>query len=245
MYRNTEDDVEELMSKTQKLLMEAKCAGASAMATINHLQEHPEAMAAIALTLAEASRLIGKVGPRVIDFLKIAFPSAFALLACPQFLVAGGVGLGITIVMIGGYKIIKRLTSGGNPEPSSVEEDKQSMAYPAHLVDDFAAPPTPRPWFPPASANGGVSCCRSPEPEDWSGVRRKISRPSPDDDEVLELSSVFSGVRQWKPAYDAGRRPRAIDEEITAQNGGNSYFTSKASSKGSGSSYMNSKYTGS
>jgi hypothetical protein len=97
------------MSRLDKLLLEAHCVQHSASAMISNLQAKPEAMAAVALTLAELSSLLTKMSPSIIASLKAGSPAIFALLASPQFLIAGGVALGVTVVMFGGYKIIKKI----------------------------------------------------------------------------------------------------------------------------------------
>jgi hypothetical protein len=101
--------VTQTMSKLDKLLLEAHCIQHSASAMISNLQANPEAMAAVALTLAELSNLLAKMSPGIIASLKAASPAIFALLASPQFLIAGGVAFGVTVVMFGGYKIIKKI----------------------------------------------------------------------------------------------------------------------------------------
>lgn len=101
--------VAQTMSKLDRLLLEAHCIQHSASAMISNLQANPEAMAAVALTLAELSNLLAKMSPGIIASLKAASPAVFALLASPQFLIAGGVAFGVTVVMFGGYKIIKKI----------------------------------------------------------------------------------------------------------------------------------------
>lgn len=66
-------------------------------------------MAAVALTLAEISNIASKMAPGVLTAMKGSAPAVFALLASPQFLIAAGVGIGVTVVMFGGYKIIKKI----------------------------------------------------------------------------------------------------------------------------------------
>jgi hypothetical protein len=66
-------------------------------------------MAAVALTLAEISNIATKMAPGALLSLKAAAPTVFALLAAPEFLIAVGVTAGITIIMFGGYKIIKKI----------------------------------------------------------------------------------------------------------------------------------------
>lgn len=121
-----------LVNRAQWLIEEANCVHHTATATIAHLQKNPDAMAAVALTLAEISNIASKMAPAALSTLKSAAPSIFALLASPQFLIAAGVGLSATIVMFGGYKIIKQMTGNGNevtrgpgprPEESAAMDD--------------------------------------------------------------------------------------------------------------------------
>ncbi|KKZ66906.1 hypothetical protein EMCG_07402 [[Emmonsia] crescens] len=118
-----EDVVGGLVAKAKDLLVEADCAQHSAQATMAHLQNNPEAMAAVALTLAEISNLASKLAPAALAALKSSSPAVFALLSSPQFMIAAGVGIGVTIVMFGGYKIVKRIqaASGAQPEGSTDE----------------------------------------------------------------------------------------------------------------------------
>ncbi|KFZ14384.1 hypothetical protein V501_03274 [Pseudogymnoascus sp. VKM F-4519 (FW-2642)] len=98
-----------LMSKLDHLMVEAHCVQHTATTIIASLQKNPEAMAAVALTLAEISNVLTKMGPGFLAAIKSSSPAVFALLCSPQFLIAGGVAVGVTIVMFGGYKIIKKI----------------------------------------------------------------------------------------------------------------------------------------
>lgn len=122
-----------LVSRTQRLLEEAKCVQHTATATIGHLQKNPDAMAAVALTLAEISKITGKMAPSALTMFKAAAPTVWALLASPQFLIAAGVGLTATVVMFGGYKVVKQMQQSsvekaqpvamdGGSSPQQVEE---------------------------------------------------------------------------------------------------------------------------
>lgn len=117
--QGNEQQLNVLVSKAEGLLVEADCVHRSATATMAHLQKNPEAMAAVALTLAEISTLVSKMAPGIIASLKASAPTIFALLASPQFLIAAGVGIGVTVVMFGGYKIIKKITAANADTPSS------------------------------------------------------------------------------------------------------------------------------
>lgn len=103
--------LDRLVGRAQLLLEEANCLHYSTTQAIAHLQKKPDAMAAVALTLAEISNIVNKMAPSALAGLKTAAPAVFSLLASPQFLIAAGVGLGVTIVMFGGYKIIKHIRS--------------------------------------------------------------------------------------------------------------------------------------
>lgn len=98
-----------LVNKVKMMLEEAECLQYSATSIISSLQKNPDAMAAVALTLAEISNIASKMAPGALMALKGSSPAVFALLASPQFMIAAGVGVGITVVALGGYKIIKKI----------------------------------------------------------------------------------------------------------------------------------------
>lgn len=99
----------ELVRRIESLLEEAQCVQHSATSMIKHLQEKPEAAASVALTLAELSSVVGKMSPAFLNFLKSGSPAVFSLLASPQFLIGTGIAVGLTVVMFGGWKIVKRV----------------------------------------------------------------------------------------------------------------------------------------
>ncbi|KAL6709954.1 hypothetical protein ACN47E_000739 [Coniothyrium glycines] len=118
-------ELKEKASKITMMLDEANCLQHTATAMIENLQKNPEALAAVSLTLAEVSAIVTKMGPGVLLSLKGAFPAVAALLLSPQFMIAGGVAVGVTIVALGGYKIIKKIQ--------------------AQKEEDFTAQPMPMP----------------------------------------------------------------------------------------------------
>lgn len=107
--RYDDGELKEKASKITILLDEANCLQHSVTTMIENLQKNPEALAAVSLTLAEISAIVGKMGPGVLMTLKGSFPAVAALLLSPQFMIAGGVAVGVTIVALGGYKIIKKI----------------------------------------------------------------------------------------------------------------------------------------
>lgn len=116
-----QQELKTLVNRAKELLDEANCAQHSVKAIIAHLQKNPDAMASVGLTLAEISAVVTKVAPGALASIKASAPAVFALLASPQFLIAVGVGVGVTVVAIGGYKIIKKIQSSREKE-GSVEE---------------------------------------------------------------------------------------------------------------------------
>lgn len=117
-----EDELKGLVGKVKLILEEADCLQYSATAIIASLQSNPDAMAAVALTLAEISSIVSKMAPGALAVLKGSSPAVFALLASPQFLVAAGVGVGVTIVALGGYKIIKKIKAKNSMEEPGMDE---------------------------------------------------------------------------------------------------------------------------
>ncbi|KAF1349835.1 hypothetical protein BDV97DRAFT_331948 [Delphinella strobiligena] len=105
------------MTSLQVMLVELNCVQYSVMAMIENLQKNPDTLAAVALTLGEISSIASKMAPGVITALKGSFPAIIALLASPEFLIAVGVGVGVTVIMLGGYKIIKKIQQRTTNKP--------------------------------------------------------------------------------------------------------------------------------
>jgi len=106
------DDEEQLRTKMgvlTRMLEEAHCLQHSVTSTIEHLQRNPDALAAVALTLAEISNIAARMAPGALSALARAFPAAMGLLLSPQFLIATGLGVGVVVVALGGFKVIKRI----------------------------------------------------------------------------------------------------------------------------------------
>ena len=105
-----------MVDRIEGLLEEAQCVHHTASSMIANLQQNPEAAAAVALTLAELSALIGKMSPAFLGMLKGSSPAIFALLASPQFLIGTSIALGVTVVIFGGWKIVKRIREANAKE---------------------------------------------------------------------------------------------------------------------------------
>lgn len=115
-------ELQGLVGKVKMALDEADCLQHSATAIISSLQKNPDAMAAVALTLAEISNIVSKLAPSALVAIKGSAPAVFALLASPQFLIAAGVGVGVTIVALGGFKIIKKIKAKHPKEDLVMDE---------------------------------------------------------------------------------------------------------------------------
>ncbi|CAG9988573.1 unnamed protein product [Clonostachys byssicola] len=98
-----------LTKRVEGLLVEADCLKYSAVKTIEHLQTNPDAAAAVACTLAELSKVVKKASPAVLAMLKGGSPAVWGLLASPQFMIGTGAVVGLTVIMFGGWKIVKRV----------------------------------------------------------------------------------------------------------------------------------------
>ncbi|OIW25464.1 hypothetical protein CONLIGDRAFT_583026 [Coniochaeta ligniaria NRRL 30616] len=128
--QNEEQEARTLMARIEAFLDEAHCIQHSATAIIAHLQDNPEAAAAVALTLAELSALLGKLSPAFLTVVKGGSPAIFALLASPQFLIAAGVAVGVTVVMFGGWKIVKRIREAKKEKENAVAFEAQQQGPP-------------------------------------------------------------------------------------------------------------------
>ncbi|KAK7184006.1 hypothetical protein DPSP01_010465 [Paraphaeosphaeria sporulosa] len=126
--RYDEVELRDKASKITMLLDEANCLQYSVTSMIENLQKNPDALAAVALTLGEISTMVKKMGPSVLPILAKSFPAVVALLASPQFMIAGGVAVGVTIVALGGYKIVKKL-----------QAQKEEQGHPMAMTADVGA----------------------------------------------------------------------------------------------------------
>ena len=120
--RGQEEEVKGLVSTINRLLEEADCLHHSATKTIAMLQKNPDAMAAVALALAELSAVAKKMAPTALANVSRGAPAVFSLLASPQFLIAGGVAVGLTIVAFGGFKVIKKIKAQQAKEDPGMDE---------------------------------------------------------------------------------------------------------------------------
>jgi hypothetical protein len=141
-----------LMDRIEDYLEQAHCVHHTASSMIENLQRNPEAAAAVALSLAELSTLIGKMSPAFLGLLKGGSPAVFALLASPQFLIGAGVAVGVTVVMFGGWKIVKRLKDSATAS-KTLEAPLEMRALPMPAAAPTVAPERALPPVPAAGAS--------------------------------------------------------------------------------------------
>ncbi|KAI9672934.1 MAG: hypothetical protein M1817_003098 [Caeruleum heppii] len=111
-----DEELRGLMLKASAIMDEIECVQHSVSTIIASLQRNPDALAAVALTLAEISNVAAKLAPGALTAMKGTFPAVVALLASPQFLIAAGVGVGVLVVALGGYKVIKKIQARNTDE---------------------------------------------------------------------------------------------------------------------------------
>lgn len=132
---DNEIELRQKMSSLQRLLDECNCIQHSVTATIDNLQKNPDALASVALTLGEIANLASKMAPGALLTMKGSFPAIIALLASPEFAIAAGVGVGVTIIALGGYKIIKKIKAR--------REESALLLEDGRAADDLDEPGTP------------------------------------------------------------------------------------------------------
>lgn len=181
-----------IMDRIEEFLEQAHCVHYTASSMIESLQRNPEAAAAVALSLAELSALLGKMSPAFLAFLKGGgSPAVFALLASPQFLIGAGVAVGVTVVMFGGWKIVKRI--------------KDSAAAEKTLETPFAAVPA----LPTAAGEKPL-----PVP---GGAVQPASAASYDEALVLQDVEELSTIESWRRGIVPFGEDEVADVELMSR----------------------------
>ncbi|CAK7206943.1 hypothetical protein SEUCBS139899_009750 [Sporothrix eucalyptigena] len=181
-----ESQANTLVDRIESLLNEAQCLHHTAASIICHLQDNPEAAAAVALTLAELSALLAKLSPAFLSVVKGGSPAVFALLASPQFLIGTSIAVGVTVILFGGWKIIKRISevrAARDEEKLTFENQVQSQQQDT-----------------PGTSSGMVLNASGPSPSSLGAY-----------DEALVLEEELSTIESWRRgieyAEDTGTEP--------------------------------------
>ncbi|KAH8666823.1 hypothetical protein BX600DRAFT_511719 [Xylariales sp. PMI_506] len=210
-YRAAEKEQEAhtLTERIEGLLVEAHCVHHTASHMIKHLQENPDAAAAVALTLAELSTLLKKMSPSFLGAIQASSPAVFALLASPQFLIAAGLTVGVTVVMFGGWKIVKRI--------KAEQAAAAANALPARPMAFEAYPDRGRPYaptradYPRTEVSDGFDEALVLE-EELSTIetwRRGIAPYGEDDDESADLELISPEAMRSQYGGDDARTVRS------------------------------------
>ncbi|KAL9126818.1 MAG: hypothetical protein Q9217_004192 [Psora testacea] len=212
-------ELEGLVGKVKRILEEADCLQHSASAIIANLQKNPDAMAAVALTLAEISNIASKVGPGVLAGMKGSAPAVFALLASPQFLIAGGVAVGITIVAFGGFKIIKKIRAKQLHEDQDMDEMLE-IGGDVSRIDD---------WRRGIAEEQAHSVGTSVDGEFITPQAAALSRLNLH--ETRSASKGGSNERKKKTKQESSNRSESLKSSRANSKGSSKASSSKASSK--------------
>lgn len=106
--------VRNLLARVQSICDEINCLTVGLSTFLTELQKTPEIFAAVGLSLAEIASMLTHIAPGAMVVLKAGFPAAFALLGSPHFAVIAGVAGAATVVVLGGYKIVKSIMAGAD-----------------------------------------------------------------------------------------------------------------------------------
>jgi len=185
----TENQALGLIERIESFLEEAHCVHHTANSMIGKLQEKPEAAAAVALSLAELSALLGKMSPSFLGLVKGGSPAIFALLSSPHFLIGTSVVVGITVVMFGGWKIIQRISENNAAKAMEQPFEMQPMSTPT------------------ASAS-----IPQPVPVPMPAPQTAVSY-----DEALVLDDELSTIESWRRGISSYGEDEAADVELMSR----------------------------
>ncbi|KAJ6256224.1 hypothetical protein Dda_9059 [Drechslerella dactyloides] len=115
-----DDHLTALFTQVQDIIDHAAAAQSSVITLVEALRRDPETLAMVGITLAEISTIIAKLSPAALAGAKISWPLVFSFLASPQFAIIAGVGIGTTVILLGGYKIIKKMIYGEPAKPPEI-----------------------------------------------------------------------------------------------------------------------------
>ncbi|KAK8085860.1 hypothetical protein PG997_007131 [Apiospora hydei] len=216
-----ERKAQDLAHKIEGLLTEAHCMHHTANHMITHLQSNPEAAAAVALTLAELSALLGKMSPGFLAAIKAGSPAVFALLASPQFLIAAGVTVGMTVVMFGGWKIVKRIADAHQEISGAGAPQKVPMAFEAYPASAAGSQRTVRQeQYPPTERSASVFDEALVLEEELSSIetwRRGISQVGADDESSVDLELITPEAMHSQYGGDDARTVRSVRTNKTSK----------------------------
>lgn len=226
-----EKELKSLVLKCKMLLEEADCAGHSAKAIISHLQKNPDTLAAVGLTLAEISNVVSKMAPGAVGMIAKSAPAVMALLISPQFLIAVGVSVGVTVIAIGGYKIVKKIKEKAANDAAERGMAGVDEAIDVHELDRIEM------WrrgIPESNADDGGSIVSGTSvegefitpfaaqsmghlPARSQGGRSKSAKKSKDKDKESKKGDSKKKSRRHKSEAEDGQSVVSKDSESTAK----------------------------
>ncbi|KAF6838969.1 hypothetical protein CMUS01_04430 [Colletotrichum musicola] len=197
-----ENQAKSLVAKVETLLEEAHCVQYSATAAIAHLQANPDAAAAVALTLAELSTLLKSMSPAFLSVIKGGSPAVFALLASPQFLIAAGATVGLTVVMFGGWKIVKQIKDAKAQREAMMANAIALEAQPAPQAIEYGYEQDPYAQYDPYAQE------HQQQPREGSIVYEEAV--------VLDerLEEELSSIETWRRGIAPAGEDESVDMEL-------------------------------
>ena len=128
--------VQALLTRVQSIIDEIQCWAVGLSTLITELQKTPETFAAVGLSLAEIAQLVTHITPAAAIILKSGFPTIFALISSPHFTFVVGVGAAATVVVLGGYKIVRSIIGGAEENLRLAESDADHLLAYGDLPDE-------------------------------------------------------------------------------------------------------------
>jgi hypothetical protein len=117
--------VQEGLARVQSVIDEISCWTSGGSGLISELQKTPDTFVRVGRALAEIAQRLSDITPEAAISLKTKFPNVFSLLGSPQFVVIAGVGAVATVVIFGGYRIVKKIMVGANDNLKMANEDME------------------------------------------------------------------------------------------------------------------------
>ena len=200
-----------LLVRLTDILDTFDCLNASITTLVASLQKDPDALAMVGLTLAEISAVVAKTAPGVVVAAKAAFPIIFSLLASPQFLVTAGA----SVIFIGGYQIIRKVTGIGAaapPTPKAIEDEDHLAFGPG--MDDIHSEPEELGKLPPPAAKTLPQASAAPSPDFKKDKKKAMTfPPSPPLTPAVETKKELGNSSGTEAKKDEVKeRPKMVRE---------------------------------
>ncbi|KAI5849857.1 hypothetical protein BZA05DRAFT_474859 [Tricharina praecox] len=229
--------VQTLLARVQSIIDEINCITIGLTTLLTELQKTPETFAAVGLSLAEIANMLTHIAPGAMVVLKAGFPTVFALLSSPHFAVIAGVAGAATVIVLGGYKIVKSIMAGADvnmamaygelPDEAILEEAVLGGEILGEVVDDdrrIEAAPA-RVYYERVEELPPVAVPRSPEQEQ----KQEQKQIMPAEDPVT--ANLKEESRWLKRSNSTFKKSEEKKERVKVERRHTSAVTSSSSKK--------------